>query len=264
MLVVRDEQDAADIVEMVRSRQDLICLCPLYLLIIICEHSSRRNEKWRASLDLSLVQIENDIGLPGFTSSAPGARDGPAGYDKSYEIIIRDLHVLNRSLVWLSCVTDFELTMLQNATALIKLFGEMRLGYCLPWMTRSGEESLAMQIRYLESAAQMKQNQRHGLQQRAETQIGIVSELIHSMCNLLTPEFQLYSRISQRDDLLNRSIANSSLRIATVSQLDSRTVKTISILTLFFLPATLIAVSSPLWFVEYCCDDEIKRQTVDM
>ncbi|KAH6995384.1 hypothetical protein EDB80DRAFT_161686 [Ilyonectria destructans] len=69
MLIVRDEQDAADIVKMVRSRQNLICLCPLYLLTVACEHSGRRNEKWRKSLDLSLVQIENHIGLPRFKSS---------------------------------------------------------------------------------------------------------------------------------------------------------------------------------------------------
>jgi hypothetical protein len=46
----------------------------------------------------------------------------------------------------------------------------------------------------------------------------------------------MYSLISQRDSRIN-------LRIAEAAQQDSRTMKTIALLTLIFLPGTLVAVS---------------------
>ncbi|KAK3379087.1 hypothetical protein B0T24DRAFT_663339 [Lasiosphaeria ovina] len=213
-LIVEDAGEEAGIISMLSARRDPLRLCPVYTLVVACEELDRRNERWRENLDLTLVQIEKHIGLSAWTHSALDGTPGQVGADAAYETVIRNLHVLNTSLIWLSCTTNFELAMLREAASVVDLF--TKTGPALP-LAKSATETLHAQIRYLESAAQARQYQRQGLQQRAETQIGI------------------------RDNLLNLSIASSSRKIALVSRLDSATVKTISILTLLFLPATLIA-----------------------
>lgn len=55
--------------------------------------------------------------------------------------------------------------------------------------------------------------------------------------------FQLYSMISQRDSKVNISVAEDSKKIAAAAKRDSLAMKTVSMLTLIFLPGTFVAVS---------------------
>lgn len=174
LLILEDEDDIHGILKMVRARRQLISLCPLYLLLILCEDLSNRNEKLREHLDLTLVQTEKHIGLSGFDSSALGGTNQAIPADTAFETVIRDLHVHNTSLIWLSCTTNFELLALCFARFLLDTLQEARRECALPRLARVGRESLLQHIWYLENAAEMRQFQRQGLQQRTETQIGIV------------------------------------------------------------------------------------------
>lgn len=57
---------------------------------------------------------------------------------------------------------------------------------------------------------------------------------------------QLYSMISQRDSRINLTVAHDSKTIAAAAMRDSKAMRTVAVLTLVFLPATLIAVCSRL------------------
>lgn len=58
----------------------------------------------------------------------------------------------------------------------------------------------------------------------------------------LTMTLQLYSMISQRDSRVNISVAEDSKKIAAAAKRDSQAMKTVSMLTLIFLPGTFVAV----------------------
>ena len=177
LVILEDENDIDSILQAVKARRHLISLCPLYFLIILCEDISKRNEGWREHLDLSLVQSEKHIGMSDFEASALDGTNQEIQPATPFEKVIYGLHILNTSLIWLSCTTNFELSALKFAQSMILLFEEARIECKKPQLSRMARELLLQQIRYLESAAEMRQHQRNGLQQRAETQIGIVSGL---------------------------------------------------------------------------------------
>jgi hypothetical protein len=54
---------------------------------------------------------------------------------------------------------------------------------------------------------------------------------------------QVYSFIAQKDNFLNLRTADTSVRIAEASRQDSTAMRSISVVTLLFLPATFVAVS---------------------
>lgn len=53
---------------------------------------------------------------------------------------------------------------------------------------------------------------------------------------------QVYSLIAQKDSRINLGAARDQQRIAEATQRDSQQVKIITVITLVFLPATLLAV----------------------
>lgn len=63
---------------------------------------------------------------------------------------------------------------------------------------------------------------------------------------------QSFSLIAQKDSKINRAVAEINravaeinLDVARVAAVDSRTMKTIGVLTLVFLPSTLVTVGVP-------------------
>lgn len=58
----------------------------------------------------------------------------------------------------------------------------------------------------------------------------------------------MYNMISQRDSRLNISVAEDSKKIAAAAKRDSLAMKTVSMLTLIFLPGTFVAVILPFSF----------------
>ncbi|KAI9155685.1 Notoamide biosynthesis cluster protein M' [Paramyrothecium foliicola] len=224
IIIVEAKKDSERILRLLRSQQQLVKECPLHILTVLCQELSRRNEGYREDLDNTLLRAERQIGATAYYSNVAAESKKALSPKVPYESLVRDLHALNTSLIWLSCTTNFELAALRFTTSMIELYEKEVTALSLPSFGKPARENLLQPIRYLENAGEMRQYQRNGLQQRVETQIQI-----------------LYSRISQRDSLLNLEIANESRRIAIFTREDSIAINTISIVTLFFLPAMLVA-----------------------
>ena len=63
---------------------------------------------------------------------------------------------------------------------------------------------------------------------------------------------KLFHLSSQRDSKINVSVAEDSKLIAASAAEDSKAMRTIAILTLIFLPATLVSVSTSFLFANIC------------
>lgn len=57
---------------------------------------------------------------------------------------------------------------------------------------------------------------------------------------------QAFNLVAQRDSKVNLAVAEDSYHVATLAARDSETMKTITVLTLLFLPSTLVTVNFPL------------------
>lgn len=76
-----------------------------------------------------------------------------------------------------------------------------------------------------------------------QTQLNVVSLFKFLMQGLvLSLSLQVYNFIAQRDNRLNVEVARDSKSIAIASKRDSSSMKTISILTMVFLPGTFVTV----------------------
>ncbi|KAH7305240.1 hypothetical protein B0I35DRAFT_444205 [Stachybotrys elegans] len=224
LIITENRQDCDIIIRALEARRDQIDECPLHIFTLLCEDLDRRNEKWREHWDMGLVQAERHVGTTSYYSAASNGSRRAINPKVPYESVVRDLQALTTNLTWLGATNNFEQSALRFATSLIQIYQDIRVELGSPPLRSSAYERVWQPIRYLENATEMRQHQMAGLQQRADSQIRV-----------------LYSRITQRDSLLNLEIADDSRRIALFSREDSIAVHTISIMTLFFLPATLVA-----------------------
>lgn len=98
---------------------------------------------------------------------------------------------------------------------------------------------------YLLHTAEMRNHQAQCLQRRTQSQINVV----HSM-------------ISQRDSKVNICVAEDSKKIAAAAKRDSLAMKTVSMLTLIFLPGTFVAVCFRLPHVYSFSNERIKTKYI--
>lgn len=68
---------------------------------------------------------------------------------------------------------------------------------------------------------------------------------------------QAFNLVAQRDSRINLAVAEDSNHVATLAARDSETMKTITVLTLAFLPSTLVTVGTrgftPFLPIIYAC-----------
>lgn len=205
---------------------------PLQLISTLAEEYGRSTEEWRAKLDYDLVQREQRLGKTDFNvdplKRAPSVvrpyRVRVRLRLEDLEDINQDLHTVKTHLIWLDCATNFELELNKFGNYMVSLcedLREMRRDAMLPISYRTDLEAAS---RYHFNECTFKRYQCTGLQRRAETQINL-----------------LYSEISQRDSRVNLSVAEDSRRISSAALIDSRAMRTIAVVTLLFLPPSLIA-----------------------
>jgi hypothetical protein len=206
---------------------------PLQLICTLAEEYGRNTELWRAKLDYDILQIEQLIGKTDFNvdplkrvprSSRKFRSLAPPRPDGDLEDIIQDLHTVNTHLIWLDCVTNFELELNKFGHYLVGLCEDLRRTRGEPRLAISDRTTLEDESRYHFNECNFKRYQCTGLQRRAKTQINLI-----------------YSETSQRDSRVNLSVAEDSRQISSAALLDSRAMRTIAVVTLLFLPPSLIA-----------------------
>lgn len=192
---------------------------PLAFLGILMEEYGRTCERDRARNDRDVVTIEGRTGmtsLPIATFYSQVAKD--------YELLIEALHSCNTNLIFLDNMTNFEVAVVRFIKETLIRFQMIRERRLLEKIPADVDDTLIQNIEYLLNAAEMRRYQAQSLHRRTQTQINV-----------------LYSMISQRDSKVNISVAEDSKRIAAAAKRDSLAMKTVSMLTLVFLPGTFVA-----------------------
>lgn len=237
---------------------------PLDILLFLFQEHGRFNEEWRARLDREVVAMEVRSGMTSLDTSTQQF-DFDDGY--VYAGLTRDLHACNTDLIFLGHVLDFELELGAFCSQAFDTFEELRRQRRETMFHDERAASCFQQrLAYCVKDGEFRQRQTMALRTRVQSQINLVSRKeignYHiSESSRIDPDndlarMQLYSLISQRDSRVNIMSAESSRQIAEDARNDSRTIKTIALMTLIFLPGTLVAVGwmNPQHFCPWITD----------
>lgn len=216
---------------------------PLFLPArILCNHR-RRAETYRIEVDRSILRIELFVGyaVPGQLYHKPSAKQAPTSSVEGYglEDIVRRLHASSTELGGLSLEATFGKELGAFLMATERELAELG-AMALDGMPMRVSESVMDQVKFNSNLFLTMGNQVAILKERVQNHINLVSSITHHLVSAETPNcpHQTFSLIAQEENKLNRTIAENSKR-------DSAAMKTIAVLTMFFLPPTFVAVRVP-------------------
>ncbi|KAH8791050.1 hypothetical protein BGZ57DRAFT_875105 [Hyaloscypha finlandica] len=186
---------------------------PLSFLALLFEDYGSSTEVWRDKLDQEVVRLERRTGMTSLHISPTVMK-----IHHEYELFTRDLHSCHTDLIFLGDMLSFEMEFGTFCTRLLDTFEGLRKQNGMdPYHSVADKDGSQQNLSYWMNISRFRYNQTQALKMRIQSQINV-----------------MYSLISQRDSRIN-------LRIAEAVQQDSRTMKTIALLTLIFLPGTLVA-----------------------
>jgi hypothetical protein len=161
-----------------------------------------------------------------------------------YERLTRDLNACKTSLIFMDNFTLFEREIGAFCKETLETLELLRHERGLDTMPTGERLAAAQQLDYHLNLSQLRRIQACSLERRVQTQISVVRQHITGtpICIWLSDILQLYSLISQRDSKINILVAEDSKKIAMAAKRDSTAMKTISVLTMVFLPGTFVAV----------------------
>lgn len=247
-----DDRGLTRLLKRLHGHRRLLRLNPLALLGILMEEYGRACEIDRARNDKDVITLEGRTGM-----TTPRIAIEYAGDATDHELLIKALHSCNTMLIFLDNMTNFEVAVgkfIKETLTKFQMIRERSL-LMLETIPAGIDDTLIQAIEYLLNAAEMRRYQAQSLHQRTQTQINVVSRFGSDSAMRLTMMPQLYSMVSQRDSKVNISVAEDSRKIAAAAKRDSLAMKTVSMLTLVFLPGTFVAVCFILWsFVPFYLD----------
>lgn len=290
LLFDNTEEDLNTLIKRLRWRCTQTRQSPLSLLAILFEGYGYTSEEYRRLLDAEVVSLEVRTGMTALDTNQ-GSNGGYTLRIADYEKMMRDLHSCNTNLIFLANVLNFEMEFGAFCGRIFDVFEELRERVeGGKFHTERARDEFQRHLAYCVDSGRFRQKQTQSLRMRVKSQINVVSlfssffsPLLLSF-SLLSPPLaniqkstfyfkinmtgcrnipspllpllttttkQMYSLISQRDMRNNIIIAKDSQDIAEAAQQDSRTMKTIALMTLIFLPGTLVAVSLPLPFPSF-------------
>ncbi|CEF78829.1 hypothetical protein FGSG_12350 [Fusarium graminearum PH-1] len=209
--------DAKDIRSRCIANIDLLRVHPLYFLSIVYENRYERWTNWIAKIwnEVALIETVTNMTHP----------DWRAGSVQSHEVrslstvesFLHQLHATNLELCHSRTVMSYAFRFGNRCLEIINEMDEMRRGL--------GMTSLSPR-----QSSEMKDNL-EAILERLTSLSDRISELKQRLSSQITASSSL---IAQKDSRVN-------LAIAGLQANDSRTLKGIAILTLLFLPSTLVA-----------------------
>ncbi|KAF2877115.1 hypothetical protein BDV95DRAFT_138986 [Massariosphaeria phaeospora] len=180
-------------------------------------------ERYRSKIDHTLHSTEREIGyaIPGLLQYNP-SRDADAESKPDFERIVRQLHSCQTELSQIPYQGQFgyDFGVFLGKTAL-----EVKdWGFLPPNDAHDYSEGLVHRIEFATN-----------LYSTILMQSSILKSRVQNHINLT------FSLIAQDENKISRSIAQESALIAAASKRDSAAMKTISVLTMVFLPPTFVA-----------------------
>ena len=232
-----NDRELNRLLKRLHGHRRLLRVNPLALLGILMEEYGRACERDRARNDKDVITLEGRTGM-----TTPRIATEYAGDSTDHELLIKALHSCNTMLIFLDNMTNFEVAVGKFIKETLTKFQMIRERRLLEMIPADIDDTLIQVIEYLLNAAEMRRYQAQSLHRRTQTQINVVSRFENDSAMRLTMMSQLYSMVSQRDSKVNISVAEDSRKIAAAAKRDSLAMKTVSMLTLVFLPGTFVAV----------------------
>ncbi|KAI2469141.1 hypothetical protein F4781DRAFT_431660 [Annulohypoxylon bovei var. microspora] len=187
---------------------DLIRSCPFQIMNIIFGQLDSLNERYWNAREHAFFKLRTN--MEGFCTNTKALYDDDGMAIFSF---IHSMNILRRKLIPLDYALEFELSALHYIQVPMETYQKMQKDGNRTQFPRRVLETFNQKVRYLETAAKLRQKRREGLEEWARLNVDI-----------------LRSSNAQHDTKLTLD--------------DSIAVKTISFVTLIFLPVSVVATIS--------------------
>ncbi|KAH8899125.1 hypothetical protein GQ53DRAFT_837040 [Thozetella sp. PMI_491] len=208
------------------EEREMLAQHPLYLLALVLEERFTTYKRWEIVLHSRVGQMETVTGMghPLWKSTVSEAK---IEWLSDSNNRMKYLHQTSTEIHHLGNVLEFGRKFGQFCLSSAKMLKDLR-SQCLPPTSDvdTGPAHFAYDehVKFFLGRMELTERKVQEVTERLQAQIAVVMSLI-----------------SQRDSNINLAIAEDSNRVATLAARDSETMKTITFLTLLFLPASLVA-----------------------
>ncbi|KAF2673856.1 hypothetical protein BT63DRAFT_168540 [Microthyrium microscopicum] len=214
LLITKSPQDSAELMKLCIRRQHQLAKYPFLLLSFVLEYRLASYESWLDRLWSRVDKLEVSTGMTAW----PRAEDLEPN-TQDYGPMLQELHAVNVELLVAETTMKFGRTFVDFCRKTLEITNESRKRVGLPEMPSSERQKIEVAIAFNARLAQFRDDKFRELLNRVQSQINVT-----------------FSLVTQQDSRTNTRIAESAAR-------DNQTMKTITVITLLFLPSTLLAVS---------------------
>lgn len=224
----------------------LLQIYPLHFFNFVLERRAKDFDKWVEDLWRHVGRLERKTGMTPWGENPHKVLEGIE--HKDFTGLLQKLHAAGVELRLAVTVMNFAKDMRVEFKKLIEKVEELRREIGKEELRRGYRAEIEDQIEWNGGVLLNTSKKVSELLDRTNAQINVVritptpSILRKDMCaNEVWP--QTYSLIAQKSSEQNINVATGSKKIAELTAEDSRTMKTITVLTLAFLPSTMLSVS---------------------
>ncbi|KAG8160665.1 hypothetical protein KVR01_008929 [Diaporthe batatas] len=216
------EETSKAIQERCTERRRLLARHPLYFLALVYEDRCADYKSW---FDDILEEINVVESATGMTRNTWKMRLSPRlrGWLGDYDNLLRTLYASNTELSHFDTVTTFSVKLGDFLLRALGMLDELRLEGGLAPLPGRDLRALRERIAFTRSRCDLTADKTREMLERVKGQINVAFNLV-----------------AQRDSKVNLAVAEDSYHVATLAARDSETMKTITVLTLAFLPSTLV------------------------
>ncbi|KAH8749105.1 hypothetical protein F5883DRAFT_622226 [Diaporthe sp. PMI_573] len=221
-LTCMNEETAQNIRRKCVERQHLLAKHPLYFLALIYEDRCFEYKTWFDDILEEINVVETATGM---TRNTWKMQLSPRLWEwfSDYDNLLRMLYASNTELSHFDTVTTFSIKLGDFLLAALRMLEDLRGEVGLAPLSKRELRCLRERIAFTRSRCDLTADKTREMLERVKGQINVAFNLV-----------------AQRDSKINLAVAEDSNHVATLAARDSETMKTITVLTLLFLPSTLV------------------------
>ncbi|KAL2277504.1 hypothetical protein FJTKL_15421 [Diaporthe vaccinii] len=204
------------------ERRHLLAKHPLYFLVLIYEDRCFEYKRWFDDILEEINVVESATGMTRNTwkmQLSPRLQEWFSDYDN----LLRMLYASNTELSHFDTVTTFSIKFGDLLLMALKVLEGLHVEVGLAPLQKRESRCLQERIAFTRSRCDLTADKTREMLERVKGQINVAFNLV-----------------AQRDSKINLAVAEESKHVATLAARDSETMKTITVLTLLFLPSTLV------------------------
>lgn len=242
------------VVEALRNRcikqKHLLAIHPLYLLLFILEERTAVYNAWLQKLYIDAFEIEavTEMAPPTWKSAVMETKKNQLA---DFDEVLKRLHSVSAELSHSNTVMRFAVKFGHFCLRTIDTVENLCAELDLEALKRQHRSQLNDCVRFVHDRNEFRKDKLDEVLYRLERQINVVRSSLTAPCKIagIVPLIsslleQIFSLVTQRDSKVNLAVAEDSNYVALLAAQDSETMKTITVLTLVFLPSSLVTVRS--------------------